>query len=217
MKEKKLKLLAKFQSKGPKVTQSKSPIKLCDKNEGLHFNSFVRQKSSEICKMFPSSPRKFVQVLKHIWDQSYKSPRKHNLMCKYWNVNSKEMCAIMLKLGKHKTRKDVRKIKKLVEDIKSKYKSLRNALTYMPYSWTQFRRFISIKTVASWKLEYTHKLSPETIADIQNHLNSEEISFPLPDRKHAGKCFMHTTMRKSLDMYNLCESTKRKISISTLY
>ena len=34
MKEKKLKLLAKFQSKGPKVTQSKSPIKLCDKNEG---------------------------------------------------------------------------------------------------------------------------------------------------------------------------------------
>ena len=87
----------------------------------------------------------------------------------------------------------------------------------MPYSWTQFRRFISIKTVAGQKLEYTHKLSPETIADIQNHLNSEEISFPLPDRKHAGKCFMCTTMRKSLDMYNLCESTKRKISISTLY
>ena len=77
-------------------------------------------------------------------------------MCKYWNVNSKEMCAIMLKLGKHKTRKDVHKIKKLVEDIKSKYKSLRNASTYTPYSWTQFRRFISIKTVASQKLEYTH-------------------------------------------------------------
>ena len=87
----------------------------------------------------------------------------------------------------------------------------------MPYSWTQFQRFISIKTVASQKLEYTHKLSPDMIADIQNHLNLEEISFPLPDRKHADKCFICTTMSKSLDMYNLCESTKRKISISTLY
>ena len=76
---------------------------------------------------------------------------------------------------------------------------------------------MSIKTVASCKLEYTCKLSPEMIADIHNHLNSEEISFPLPDRKHAGKWFMHTTMSKTLDMYNLCESTKRKISISTLY
>ena len=76
---------------------------------------------------------------------------------------------------------------------------------------------MSIKTVASHKLEYTCKLSPEMITDIQNHLNSEEISFPLPNRKHAGKQFMHTTMNKTLDMYNLCESTKRKISISTLY
>lgn len=138
-------------------------------------------------------------------------------MHQYWNVNSKEMCAIMLKVGKHKAWKDICKIQKQVVDIKSKYKSLRNASTYTPYSWTQFQRYISIKSVASPTLEYTHKLNPQTIADIQNHLNLEDISFPVPDRKHAGKPFMHTSMMKTLDMYNLCESTKRKISISTLY
>ena len=86
--------------------------------------------------MFPSSPVKFVQVLKHIWDQSCKSPRKCKLMQKYWNINSKEMCVLMLRMGKHRARKDIRKIKKLVVDIKSKYQSLQKASTYTPYSWT---------------------------------------------------------------------------------
>ena len=66
-------------------------------------------------------------------------------------------------------------------------------------------------------MEYTCKLSVQTIAYIQNHLNCDDISFPVPDKKYAGKQFMHTSMKRTLDMYNLCESTKRKISISTLY
>ena len=128
-----------------------------------------------------------MQVLKHIWDQSCKSPRKHKYMSKYWKFDSKDMSAIMLKVGKYKAHKDTHKIKKLVLDIKSKYQSLRKAAAYTPYSWTQFHRFISVKTVASRKLENTHKLSVQTIAEIQNHLNCDDISFPVPNKKYAGK------------------------------
>ena len=75
--------------------------------------------------MFLVHHTKFVQVLKHIWGQSHKSPRKQKLMQKYWNIKSKDMCGIMLKMGKqHRARKDIHKIKKLVVDIKSKYPSL---------------------------------------------------------------------------------------------
>ena len=90
-------------------------------------------------------------------------------------------------MGKYKAGKDTHKIKKLVVDIKSKYQSLRKAAAYTPYSWTQFHRFISVKTVTSRKLEYTCKLSTQTIAEIQNHLNCDDISVPVPDRKYAGK------------------------------
>ena len=62
MKAKKMKLLEKMQKKGPHVTQCISPNKLLDKTAKVSFNSFVWQKSSEICKLFPSSPSKFVQA-----------------------------------------------------------------------------------------------------------------------------------------------------------
>ena len=39
---KKSEVVAKYQNKGPKVTHSHSPIKLCAKNDGIHFSSFVR-------------------------------------------------------------------------------------------------------------------------------------------------------------------------------
>ena len=137
-----MKLLEKLHKKGQNVTQCKSPNKLLDQTEKIQFNSFVRQKSSEIHKLFLRSPSKFVQVLKHIWDQSCKSARKRKYKSKYWNVDSKDMCAIMLKVGKYKAHKDTHKIKKLVVDIKSKYQSLRKAAAYTPYSWTQFHRFL---------------------------------------------------------------------------
>ena len=70
-------------------------------------------------------------------------------MSQYWNLCSKEMCGLMLQVGKYKAKKNKRKIEKLVTDIKSKYQSLRKASTYTPYSWTQFHRYIAVKTVAS--------------------------------------------------------------------
>ena len=99
------------------------------------------------------------------------------------------MCAIMLKVGKYKAKKNTRKIQKLVLNIKSKYKSLRKVSSYTPYSWTQFHRYISVKSMATRKLEYTRKLSLQTIAEIHSHLNCDDISFPVPDRKARWQAF----------------------------
>ena len=105
---------------------------------GLKSNatSFIRRKSSEIRKQFPKSPGKCVQVLKHIWDQMYRSPRKRHIMRKIWPLDQKDLASLMLKVGKHRARKDVRKLNQTVQDIKAKYNSLRKASTCIPYSWT---------------------------------------------------------------------------------
>ena len=76
---------------------------------------------------------------------------------------------------------------------------------------------MSVKSVAHRKLEYSHKLSPADLECIEDHMKSDNISFLLPDRKFAGKCFMKTSMKKCLSMYKLAEATKHKISLSTLY
>ena len=179
--------------------------------------SFIRRKSSEIRKLFPNSPQKCISVLKHIWDQMYKSPRKRHYIRKLWPLDQKEFAAFMLKVGKHRAKKDIRKLKKAVDDIKQKYNSLRQASKFTPYSWTQFRHFMSVKSVCHRKLEYSHKLSSTAIHAIQNHMESEEVSFPLPDHKFAGKRFMRTSMKNALNMYNISEATKRPVSLATLY
>ena len=55
------------------------------------------------------------------------------------------------------------------------------------------------------------------ISDIQDHILSEESSFPLPDKKYAGKRFMRFNMKRCHNMYNLLESMTRKVSLSTFY
>ena len=42
-------------------------------------SSFVRQKSCQICKMLLKSPQKAISILKHLWNQLYKSPRKRKI------------------------------------------------------------------------------------------------------------------------------------------
>ena len=100
--------------------------------------SFIRRKSSEIRKQFPKSPGKCVQVLKHIWDQMYRSPQKRHIMRKMWPLDQMELALLLLKVGKHRARKDVHKLNQTVQDIKAKYNSLRKASRCTPYSWTQF-------------------------------------------------------------------------------
>ena len=53
--------------------------------------------------------------------------------------------------------------------------------------------------------------------DIQSHFTSDDISFPLPDKKFEGKCFMRNSVQKSLKMYNLLASTTRKILLAIYY
>ena len=195
--EKKLKMLQKAKFMSPtNVNMQKSSLDVMGEKVDVQFNSFIQRKSSEIRKILLQSPSKSVAILKHMWDQFYKSPRKHQYMHKYWKLDDKYMVKYMLKAGKHKAHKDICKLQKLVTDIKSKYKSLHQASCHTPYSWTQFQRFLSVKSVARRKLEFSRKLSPEAVSAIQEHMCSEEISFPVPDRKYAGKRFM-CSMRKN--------------------
>lgn len=147
----------------------------------------------------------------------YKSPRKRHYIKRLRPLDQKDFAAFMLKVGKHRAKKNIHKLNKVVKDIKNKYKSLRQAAKYTPYSWTQFRCFMSVNSVAHRKLEYSHKFSYSAIEAIQSHMESEEISFPLPDCKFAGKRFMQTSIKKALDMYNISEATKRPVSLATLY
>ena len=53
--------------------------------------------------------------------------------------------------------------------------------------------------------------------DIQSHFESDDISFPLPDKKSEGKRFIRNSVQKSLKMYNLLHTTTHKISLATYY
>ena len=126
---------------------------------------------------------------------------------------------MMFELFKQRACKNAKKLEICVGEIKKKYSSLRKASTLTPMSWTQFHRYCSLekKRCCRSSNKYLHKLDLQNISDIKNHLISEEISIQMPDRKYAGKRFMHCTMEHSLKMYNLSESTKRKVSLSTFF
>ena len=83
--------------------------------------------------MFPNSPTKSVKILKHIWDQMYTDPRKCKLMKNLWCGSPNDMCSLMLNLGKHRAKVQIAIV---VQNITAKYKLLRHAWRYTPYSWT---------------------------------------------------------------------------------
>ena len=68
--------------------------------EQLIGSSFVRRKLSEIRKMLPKSPRKAISIVKHLWNQLYKSPRKRKVIDRMWSKD-KEMGKFMYFLGKY--------------------------------------------------------------------------------------------------------------------
>ena len=67
------------------------------------------------------------------------------------------------------------------------------------------------------KPAFKKKLTSAQIDNIKSHYESEEISFPLPDKKYVGKRCMHTGLAKAHKIYNLLPSTTHKISASTYY
>ena len=193
--------------------------------EGKPFGagSFTRRKSSEIRKSFPRNPEQAVKVLRHIYDQFRKSPRKKKFMMKLWPEEEKKLGRYMYLLGKYRNQKKPSQLQSIVSKIKWQYKSLRRACSHTDMTWSQFHKYTSQRKetyqqqVNKKGNEFNRKLNSEDVDSIRKFFNSEEATFPLPDRKYAGKRFMRGSMVRLKTMYNLLHSTTRKISLSTLY
>ena len=176
--------------------------------------SYVRRKSSELRKMLPKSPRKAVSVLKHLWNQMYKSPWKRKVIDDLWKKD-KGMGKFMYKIGKYKNKKDGVKLGETVNNMKKKYTSLRNACCETNLKWSQFHKCTKLHTPKiDPDKKYIHKLRGEDIKSISNFFTSETLLFPLPDKKYSGQCFMKKSLSKSCKMYNMLASTTRKICAS---
>ena len=181
------------------------------------YSSFGRRRSAAVCKLLTSKASTAVAILKHVWDQEYKDPQKRVYMNKYCKRCDNDLAKIMLDIGKSKGKKDDKKLFAAVNTVKRKYKSLRQASKLVDIPWTTFHRQTYVKYNNRRKLGYSHKLTEAQVNDIQSHFTSDDISFPLPDKKFEGKRFMCNSVQKSLKMYNLLASTTRKISLGTYY
>ena len=172
-----------------------------------------------IRKMLPKDPHKAVEVLKHVWDQEFKDVRKKALMEKYWKRDNNKLGEVLLEIGKNRACKNETKLSQLANKLKTKYNSLHQVCKLGEISWTKFHRHIYIRknNTVKKKLDFKKKLTSAQIDEIKSHYESEEISFPLPDKKYVGKRFMHTGLAKAHKMYNLLPSTTRKISASTFH
>ena len=136
-------------------------------------------------------------------------------MNKYWGKETNLAC-LMLNIGKHRERKDDVKLLQSVNEVKQKYNSLHQACRLADISWTKFHRHTYIKPQAR-KKDYENKLSKVKIKLIQQHYQSDEVSFPLPDKKYHGKRFLGFNLNKCTKMYNLCHDTTRQISTATYH
>ena len=193
-----------------------SPLK---RNVELTVNSFVHHQSSEVRKMLTDQPSTAIAILKHVWDQEYKDLRKRVLMNKYWRCtkDNTSLAKLMFDLGKYRGRKDKKKLSSTVNEVKNKYNNLRRACRLADISWSKFHRFTYVKLEGRKKPQYTRKLTAAQIAEIQAHYTSDEVSFPLPDKKYANKRFLCTSVTKCTKMYNMLATTTRKISTATFY
>ena len=138
-------------------------------------------------------------------------------MNKYWKWCDTNLAKLMLDIGKSKTKKDESKLLSAVNEVKQKYNSLCQACKLADVSWTTFHQHTYVKQNAKRKLDYSRKLSEAQVKDIQSHFESDDITFPLPDKKFEGKRCMRNSVQKSLKIYNLLHTTTHKISLTTYY
>ena len=144
--------------------------------------SFVRRRSGMVRKLLTNKPTTAIPILRHVWNQLYKLPDMHFLMNQYWSYD-RQLANIMLNIGKHKARKDNVKLLLSVNKVKQKYNSLRQACRLADISWSTFHRHTYIKSHPQRKMKYIRKLSKAEIDSIQQHYQSDDVSFPLPDKK----------------------------------
>ena len=146
-------------------------------------------------KLLTTKPGTAIPILKHVWDQLYKIPEMRVLMNKYWSRDS-NLAHIMLDIGKYRGRKDDKKLLQCVNKVKQKYNSLQQACRLANISWTKFHRHTYIKSQQTKPKNYIRKLSEGEIESIQQHFRSDEVSFPLPDKKYHGKRFLRFSLKK---------------------
>ena len=145
-------------------------------------DSYVRRKSSEIRKLLPKSPTKAVSVIKHLWNQMYKSPRKRKVIDNLC-VKDKHMGKFMYKIGKYRHKKNEQKLGETVQSMKNKYSSLCCACRETNLMWSQFHKCTKLSKHTMEHKKYICKLSGKDIKSITKFFSSEEVSFPLPDKK----------------------------------
>ena len=136
-------------------------------------------------KLLTTKPTTAIPTLKHVWDQLYKIPEMHVLMNTYWRKDT-HLPKLMFNIGKQKTHKDKVKLLHSVNKVKQKYNSLCQACRLTDISWTTFHRHTYMKSQSSKPKHYIHKLSESEMESIQQHYQSDEVSFPFPDKKYHG-------------------------------
>ena len=119
-----------------------SPVKTKFKDV---YSSFVHRRSAAVCKLLTNKPSTAVAILKHVWDQEYKDPRKRVYMNKYWKQCDTNLAKLMLDIGKSKAKKSDSKLLSAVNKVKQKYNSLCQACRLADISWTTFHRHTYVK------------------------------------------------------------------------
>ena len=138
-------------------------------------------------------------------------------MNKYWKTCNEGLGELLIEIGKNKAKKNHSKLSAAFHKVKQKYHSLRHASRLENIPWMKFHCNTCVTKKNNSKGKFTHNLSRKDTSDIEAHFQSEDISFPLPDKKYTGKCFMRQSVKKSLTMYNLLSTTTHQISLSTYY
>ena len=110
-------------------------------------------------KLLTDKPSTVIAILKHVWDQEYKDPRKRVFMNLYWKPqeDSTSLAKFMLDIGKYRGRKDNKKLLSTVNKVKKKYNSLRQACKLVDILWSKFHRNTYVKSDTHKKIEYTRK------------------------------------------------------------
>ena len=190
-----------------------SPIK---ESKPFKSDSFVRKKCSEINKLMPKRPETYVKVLRHLWNQASRCPEKRSCIKKLWSVDD-PLSKYMYLLGKYKAKKKQEKIEQTVEKIRKHHSSLRNAWKKTNMHWNEFHRATKCsRIIGRPQKKFIRKLDANEQESIESFLCSDDASFPLPDKKYAGKRFLKTSLKNTLKMYHLLRKTTRRISMTTL-
>ena len=85
--------------------------------------------------MLPKSPRKAVNILKHLWDQIYKSsPRKRTLMDTMWSKDNLKIGKYMYLVGKYRKGKNEFQLGSTVKNMKKTFHFITKCLQAHKYA-----------------------------------------------------------------------------------